>query len=253
MIKGLYAAASAMLVNANRQQLLSHNISNMETPGFKQILTSVEEFTQTNVIFPADDITRSNRLRAIGILGLGSMMGPEVVDYAQGALQQTGNLYDLAISGDGFFTVQTPDGTRYTRDGRFLRSPEGQLVTFEGYAVLNQGGQPITLPEGDLSVAPDGRISINGEEVAQLGLANFADPRAELERTEGNLFTATGQPTGEATPRVAQGFLEMSNANPTQLMAQLVEVGRSYEIAQQMVSNQDDLLGKTISMLGRIG
>jgi flagellar basal-body rod protein FlgF len=252
MIKGFYAAVSGMLANANRQQILSHNIANLETPGFKQVLSTVEDFTHTAVVFPAGNITHSN-LEYIGQMGLGAMSGPEVTDYTQGGLQTTGNPLDMAVQGDGFFCVRTPVGDRFTRDGRFMRNADGYLVTQQGDAVLDANKQPIQLADGDVGVASDGTLSVNGAQVGKLGLALFQNPRAALVRSEGNNYSAAGAPDGQGIVQVAQGCLEMSNANSTQLMAQLVEVGRSYEAAQQMVQNQDDLLGKTISSLGRIG
>jgi flagellar basal body rod protein FlgG len=119
--------------------------------------------------------------------------------------------------------------------------------------VLDDAGQPIQLPEGDVSVGPDGAISVGGEVVATLGIGVFANPETELQHTEGNLFTGPDASTGEDVPRVVQGYLETSNANPSQLMTQLVEVARSYEAAQKLVQNQDELLGKAIASLGRIG
>ncbi len=252
MIKGFYAAVSAMLVNANRQQLLSHNIANLQTPGFKEIMSTVQDFVKTPVTFPAGNITHSYT-QYVGTLGLGAMSGPEVTDFAQGGLQLTGNPFDLAIQGDGFFRVRTPAGEQYTRDGRFLRNTNGQLVTLEGYQVLGKNGQPIQLNEGDTVIAGDGTITVNGTQAGHLGLAVFQNPRSDLTRTEGNYFSANQAPAAGGTVQVSQGSLEMSNANPTAMMTQLVEVGRSYEAAQQMVQNQDELLGKTISTLGRIG
>jgi len=253
VIKGFYAAVSAMLTNSNRQQLLSHNVSNLDTPGFKQILSSYQDFQHTLVNEPSGSLLAARAANPIGVLGLGTQMGPETVDFAQGPLQMTNNTFDFAIQGDGFFQVQTPDGERFTRDGRFLRDAEGNLVTFQGYAVLSDSGQPIRLEEGEVSVSDEGLVLVAGEEAATLGIFHFEDAAEDLERTEGNLFTARTQPDGEAGGKVAQGYLEMSNANPTQIMAQLVEVARSYEAAQQMVQNQDELLGKTIATLGRIG
>lgn len=252
MIKGFYSAVTGMLVNANRQQLLSHNIANLQTPGFKQLLGTVEDFTHTQVAFPADNITRTG-IHPAGLLGLGAMNGPEVVDFTQGGLQTTGNALDLAIQGEGFFHVRTSDGDRYTRDGRFLRNAEGALVTIEGYAVLDDNGEPIELEDGIVGIANDGTITVDGDDAGRLGLAAFENPREALVRSEGNLYTAGSEPQADAVVHVEQGALEMSNANPTQLMGQLVEVARAYEAAQQLVQNQDELLGKTISMLGRIG
>ena len=252
MIKGLYSAVSALVMNAFRQQTISHNIANMQTPGFKQILASAGDFMQDQAVFTNGNLS-ANKVEYVGTLGLGTQIGLEFIDYEQGALVSTDNPLDLALEGNGFFTVRTPDGDRYTRDGRFLRDSDNMLVTVDGYQVLDDAGQPIELPDGDVSVSSEGVISVNGEEVATLGIGVFEDPRAELEHTEGNLFTGPAASTGDEVPRVAQGYLESSNANPSQLMTQLVEVARSYEAAQKLVQNQDELLGKTIASLGRIG
>jgi flagellar basal body rod protein FlgG len=241
-----------MLANLTRQEALAHNISNLDTPGFKQVLVSLEEFTNTPVNYPPGSNSQLPRQDWFaGTLGLGVESSPQQTDYAEGGLKFTGQPYDLAIQGPGFFRVQTPEGERYTRDGRFLRDTQGNLVTVDGYRVLNDGGQPITLAEGDFYIAPDGTMSINGQAAGRLGIAYFNDPAAELERDLPNTFRAQGAPTGQAQGSVQQGYLEMSNANASQLMTQMVSVSRAYEAAQQMVQVQDELLGRAISTLGR--
>lgn len=252
MIKGLYAAASAMLAGVNRQQAIAHDVANMETPGFKQVLTSLEDFMNTNVnIANPNDPNRT--FSKLGELGLGVESVPDTTDFTQGGLMDTGNPLDVALDGPGFFRVKTPDGERYTRDGRFLVDSSGSLITVNGYAVLNSSGQPIKLPDGEINFADDGTISVNGDAVGQLGIASFNDPRKELVRDDNNTFAALGTPTGTEKGMVVQAYLEGSNSNAASLMTQLVQVTRSYEAAQQLVSNQDELLGKTIASLGRIG
>jgi flagellar basal-body rod protein FlgF len=247
MIKGLYSAVSAMVMNASRQQVLSHNIANLQTPGFKQILSTAQDFMQNQAVYSTGK-GANGPINYIGLLGLGTQIGKEYIDFEQGALQDTGNQLDLALQGNGFFRVKTPDGNRYTRDGRFLRDANNTLVTVDGFQVLDNAGQPIQVPDGDVSVAQDGAISVNGAAVATLGIGVFTNPD-----TEGNLFTGPAASTSQDVSQVEQGYLETSNANPSQLMTQLVEVARSYESAQKLVQNQDELLGKTIASLGRIG
>ncbi|MBL8058361.1 MAG: flagellar hook-basal body protein [Anaerolineales bacterium] len=260
MIKGLYAAASAMLAGLTRQNIISHNLANIDTPGFKQVLTSLDDFVDT----PVSTHTRAagwftplrlvNQPRALGDLGLGVETIEPVTDFEDGALRQTSQPLDLALNGAGFFRVQTPDGERYTRDGRFLRDAGGTLVTVDGFQVLNAAGAPITLPEGTVSVAGDGTLAVNGQAAGQLGLAAFTDPATELSRdpTNGNLFTAAGAPTGTVAGTVVQGYLETANINPAQLMTQMVSVGRAYEAAQRLVQTQDDLLGRAIATISRL-
>jgi flagellar basal body rod protein FlgG len=252
MIKGLYSAVSAMVMNATRHQVLSHNIANAETPGFKQILTTAQGFMQDQAVYTTGNLG-AKPIDYVGTLGLGTMIGKEYIDYGEGAMQKTDNPLDFALNGNGFFTVKTPDGNRYTRDGRFLRDADNTLVTVDGFQVLDDAGQKITLPDGDVSVDTNGAITVNGTAVATLGVGVFATPETELQHTEGNLFTGPATSTGKEVPVVVQGSLETSNANMSQLMTQLVEIGRSYEAAQKLVQNQDELLGKTIASLGRIG
>ena len=252
MIKGLYSAVSAMVMNATRQQALSHKIANVQTPGFKQILTTAQGFMQDQAAYTNGNL-QANQVNYIGTMGLGTQIGADFIDFGQGAMQTTNNPLDFAVQGNGFFTVKTPDGNRYTRDGRFLRDSANTLVTVDGFQVLDKAGQPIKLPDGDVSVTQAGEMSVNGTVVATLGIGVFAKPETELQHTEGNLFTGPAASTGTELPQVVQGSLETSNANVSQLMTQLVEVGRSYEAAQKLVQNQDELLGKTIASLGRIG
>lgn len=266
MIKGLYSAVSAMLASLSRQNALAHNISNLDTPGFKQILVSLEDYLQV----PVNDLEEMGSIRyqfapplvsnfnsgsanqILGELGLGVEAGSEGSDFSEGGLGFTGHQLDLAIQGTGFFRILTPDGERYTRDGRFTRDSSGQLVTVDGYQVLDGNGNPITIPDGVPSVNPEGQIFVSGDQVASLGIATFEAPTAELIRDQGNLFSAEGGPTGTEVGFIRQGYLEDSNVNLAQVMTQMVAVGRAYEAAQQLVQIQDDLLGRTISTLGRM-
>jgi flagellar basal body rod protein FlgG len=252
MIKGLYTAASAMLAQVQQQQSLAHNIANITTPGFKSVLNSLDDFmtTQVNTTTPTG---LGPYVANVGTMGLGVENAPETIDFSQGGIQETANELDFSVEGDGFFRVQTPAGERYTRDGRFLRDANSQLVTVDGNKVLNNAGQPITVPLGQVSVGMDGTVSVNNMAAGQIGLANFQDPRADLERDVNNTFVALNAPSGTANGQIHQGSLEGSNANPSQIATQMVTVARSYQAAQQMVQTQDQLLGETISSLGRLG
>jgi flagellar basal body rod protein FlgG len=253
MIKGFYSAVTSMVTNSNLQELLAHNAANIDTPGFKQVLGTVEQFWQTPVVFPPGNLQNLSQMTYTGLLGLGSQSAPQVTDFTQGAMQLTGNMFDVGIEGEGYFRIETPDGERYTRDGRFLRDAEGLLVTVDGHYVLDENGNQITMPNGDITIDQNGNVMAGGAALATIDLVFFEDPQAALTPDQGNLFTTEEQPVADGTVRMLQGYLEMSNVNPTQLMTQLVEVARSYEAAQKMVQNQDELLGKAISTLGRIG
>ncbi|HEX7557120.1 MAG TPA: flagellar hook-basal body complex protein, partial [Leptolinea sp.] len=150
MIKGFYAAASAMVTGMQRQMVLTHNIDNLDTPGFKQILVSMDDFMETPVTMPNQaDNTPSlpaalqsrgfNKLTRVGNLGLGVMPAKETTDFTQGAIQITTRDLDVAIKGNGFFRVQTSAGERYTKDGRFIKDATGVLKTVDGNNVMAEG------------------------------------------------------------------------------------------------------------------
>ncbi len=255
MIKGLYAAASAMVAGVHRQKLLAHNAANLETPGFKELMTALSDFKQTGVAFPPGG-DANDQANFVGMLGLGVKVEPEVTNYDEAAIKNTGSTFDLALNGPGFFRIRTPQGERLTRDGRFLKDAQGQLVTTDGFPVLNTAGQPIRLAAGAFSVNPDGTMVVNNQAAGQLGIYAFQDPTKDLVRAENNTFVATGKPLAQALQAgvtVLQGALEMSNVNPSELMTQMVTVSRAYEAAQKMVTTQDEILGRAISSLGRIG
>lgn len=259
MIKGFYAAASAMVANMNRQTALAHNIANIDTPGFRQILYAMEDwyvtpsFQDSEEILPEIDV---NHITKPGYIGLGTQTSEPIDDYSQGTLKNTGQEFDLAIRGTGFFRVRTEDGERYTRDGRFHRDANNQLVTTEGFLVLSDGGQPITLPEltvnSEIYIDETGTMyRTNGAEIGQIGLAAFDDPEAELTRAGNNIFAAEGGITGDEPGTIHQGYLEMSNGTVESLMTQMMIVGRAYEAAQRIVQMQDETTGKLITNLNR--
>lgn len=261
MLKGIYSAASAMVAGLNRQAVITHNIDNLETPGFKEILVSMDDYLETAVTeksqrngtsasLPFLDNTGINKLRRIGDLGLGVLTTPETSNFEQGSLQITNEPLDVAINGEGFFRVQTPDGIRYTRDGRFLRDASGTLVTIDGYQVLGKNGSPIKLDDGLVEIGPDGTISVGEKTAGQIDLVGFLDPEAELTRDLPNTFTAAGNPTSTEVGLIAQGAIETSNVDTAKLMTQMISTTRAYEAAAQLLKAQDDLLGKSIASLG---
>ena len=248
MIKGLYSAVSAMIASANKHALNVHNTANLNTPGFKQVFTTMQEFKQTEVFSNGINYLAGSH-ESIGMLGLGVTTTGTKTKYSDGALQATNNPFDLAIQGEGFFRILTSSGERYTRDGRFIRDANGSLVTVDGNRVLNSSGTAIEIPDGEMSVNSIGEVLVNGELTAQLGIAEFANPETQLEKADGNLFEALETPAQSVSnSSIRQGYLEMSNVN----MVDLLMSTKTYEAAQKMVQNQDELLGKSIATLGRL-
>lgn len=207
-------------------QVVANNIANSATTGFRQEGLVFSEYIQGL----EDDTSLSMataRVRNTSML--------------QGALTETGGPFDFAIEGSGFFLVDTPSGERLTRSGNFSPNAEGDLVTNDGYRVLDSGGAPVFIPPGasDLSVAADGTISTDGQAVGQIGLFVPTDPLS-LKREDGVMFQAEGgiDPTDQA--RVLQGFLEGSNVNAISQITRMIEVQRAYEMGQSFLQSEDE-------------
>ncbi len=255
MIRGVYAAAAGMLAMLTRAQLISNNLANVDTPGYR-------EDTLRLSTFPQQLMARlgAGGTRPIGATSMGVVNESVVTSFLQASLRATDNPLDVAIQGPGFFTIQTAQGVRYTRDGSFRRDGNNQLVTAQGDLVLGADGAPIVVPPGLITILPDGQIrrtdDVTGQDapVGQLGIAEFAEP-AQLRKDGSNLFE---DPTGlaQAAPAVAstvhQGFLEGSNVDPTRAMADLLIAQRSYEASARMISLQDGMTAKAVSEIGRV-
>ena len=224
-----------------RMETASNNLANVSTSGFKAdaLLTEVDARR------PARSTDMPSDIRFVRDVGLAR-------DMSQGPITRTGDPLDVAIQGDGFFTVQSKEGVRYTRDGAFQLDDSGQLVTQSGDPVLSAGGAPIVFdPRGDRpQISADGSISIAGVEVGKLGVASFADPKA-LEKVGDNLWSPKGQATTEFTGTLAPGALEGSNVNPVLELTRIIEISRAYESAARIVKNGDDLRQTTLERLAR--
>ena len=241
MERGLFAAASGMLADQIRQDVIANNLANATTAGFKGD-TAVGE------AFPSLLINQLQTGATIGKLGLGSRITEVATDGSQGALRQTGGTYDLAIAGDGWFSVQGPNGVAYTRNGAFTTDAKGQLVTADAQPVLDDGGRPITVGN-NATISPDGRVTVDGRQVGKLAVTAL-DPK-RLHKLGDNLYTGTVGRHGPAG-RVEQGFLEGSNVNSVKEMVDLISTMRSFEAGQKAVQAIDDTLGKAVNDVGRI-
>jgi flagellar basal-body rod protein FlgF len=176
-------------------------------------------------------------------------------DSSQGAIEQTGAPYDVAIAGKGFFAVQTPAGIRYTRDGHFSLDANGNLVTSQGYQVQGDGGAiTITPNDGDINIAPDGTLSsvVNGvgNQLAKLKVVDFASPTA-LTKQGAGLYSTAQTPTTPATINLRQGALESSNVQPVLEISHMIEVMRAYEATATLSKSQEDLMRQAIDRLGQ--
>ncbi|MDI6869785.1 MAG: flagellar basal-body rod protein FlgF [Bacillota bacterium] len=255
MIRGLYIGASGMLVELRRTDVIANNLANVTTNGFKR-----DELVGES--FPALLLRRYNDAASpgmgpagyppvVGPLSLGAVATETATDWAPGPLTATGNPLDLGIAGEGLFVVQTPNGLRYTRDGAFTRNGEGLLVTEGGFPVLGEQG-PIELGDGEVQVAADGTVAVDGQVVDRLRLVRFPQG-SRLVKEGDNLFAtaAAGQPVDAGT-EVHQGFIERSNVNTVREMIGLIASVRSYEANQRLIQMEDELMQKAVNEVGRV-
>lgn len=223
----LYLVYSGLQSRADALDVLSHNLANLQSVGYKKQRFAFE-IRDVLTAPGASEIARATN-------------GPLVrtgarVDFSAGELTETGNPLDLALAGDGFFAVLTPAGVRYTRNGHFQLDGDGRLVDTSGYPVLANDPQPreITLPTGSVEVSPAGQISVDGIAVATLKVVTFQD-LAGMKALGGGLFEPP-QGARELPPqelRVLQGYLEASNVDPVAQVMEMVSLMRSFEILSQ--------------------
>ncbi|BBB91537.1 MAG TPA: flagellar basal-body rod protein FlgF [Methylomusa anaerophila] len=252
MIRGIYTSASGMMAETVRTDTISNNLANGNTAGYKKDVAINKDFASILTMRIENEESDPN----IGGMGVGVVTDKIVTVHNPGSIQPTGNTFDLAINGKGYFAVETPAGIRYTRNGSFTRSNRGELVTMDGYRVLGQNG-PVQINTGDqnvskISVDGTGRISVDGAEVDRLRLVDFADDQ-QLGKEGASLFLAGPNAVEQAaTGQVSQGYLESSNVNPISEMVNLISAYRAYEINAKTVQAHDQLMDKAVNDVARV-
>lgn len=255
MNQALWIAKTGLDAQQTRMSVVSNNLANTNTTGFKQDRASFEDLLYQQVRQPGGSSSAQTQLPTGLQIGTGVRVVATAKNFEQGSQQQTGRALDVMVNGRGFFEVQMPDGTSaYTRDGSFKINQDGELVTNSGYPV-----QPgIQVPEGaqSLSIGSDGTISVQmaGEaaavEIGALTLTDFINPAGLQARGE-NLFLETtasgpaqnGNPGLNGLGNVVQGALEGSNVNVVEDLVSMIETQRAYEMNAKAISTTDSMLG----------
>ncbi len=221
-----YATLTRQSGLMREMQIVANNIANTATTGYRAEGLVFSEFVRSTEGGPSLSMARGNI---------------PVTSHAQGPLSPTGAGFDFAVEGEGFFLIETPEGERLTRAGAFALSANGDLVTADGFRVLDAGGAPVFVPPdiGEPGLAPDGTLSGDGRPLAQLGLFRPAGDGA-LTRVGGNLFEAPAGVEPVLEGRILQGFLEGSNVDPMGQIARLIEVQRAYEMGQSFLDAENE-------------
>jgi flagellar basal-body rod protein FlgG len=254
MFSSLWIAKTGLDAQQTQMDVISNNLANASTTGFKASRASFQDLMYQNESQPGSQTTEQTESPSGLLLGTGvKVVGSEKL-FTQGAVTQTGNSLDLAVNGNGFLQVSLPDGTvAYTRDGSLHEDSTGQLVTADGYPLVPS----ITLPANvnSVTIGTDGTVSVtsNGSTasttVGTLQLANFINP-AGLQAMGQNLYletessgaAQTGQPGINGMGTIAQGSLESSNTNTVEDMVNMIEAQRTYEMNSKSISAVDDML-----------
>jgi flagellar basal-body rod protein FlgG len=253
MIRGLYTAVTGLITQEAKQQVITSNLANSNTVGFKSDNLSTKKFKDV-LIQNYDKIENGKNSRnIIGSLSMGSEIDETNTSFTQGVLQQTDKATDFAIDGRGFFSVQKSDGgIYYTRDGHFNVNSKGYLVTDGGDFVLGTNEstgeiEPIKVDNSDIVSDENNNIFLNNNIAYKFNVVDF-DDYSSLKKVGDNLYS--GQPNGNTEITVKQKSLEKSNVNVVSEMINMMTVMRSFESNQKIVQSIDETLNKAVNEVG---
>ncbi len=256
MIPALYIAKTGLNAAQSQLDVISNNLANASTNGFKKSKAVFEDLLYQTTRQPGAMSSAQTNIPSGVQIGTGVRLVATTKNHSQGSLQQTGNPLDLAINGSGFFQVQMPDGSvGYTRDGSFQRDNQGQLVTNNGYPLMPN----ITVPADikTLTISNNGMVSVvqegsnNPITIGEIQLSTFVNPSG-LQSVGENLYTETGasgqaqqsQPGTNGAGTVTQNYVEASNVNPVEELVAMIQAQRSYELNTKVITTADQMLQK---------
>ncbi|KYH32643.1 flagellar hook-basal body protein [Neomoorella mulderi] len=255
MLRGLYLSATGMVVQELRQDVITNNLANASTGGFKSETATIQSFPEMLL-----QRLEKGRATPVGYFSPGVMVDRIHTNYASGPLEETGRPTDLALldtaagTPPAFFAVQTGGNEAYTRSGSFQVDADGFLVTPEGYQVQGQYGA-VYVGTTNFKVDSSGQVLVNGQVIDQLRIVTFdAQTLPLLQRQGNNLFTAPQgvQPVPAANFQVRQGWLEKANVNVAREMVDMLAVLRTYEANQKAIQAADQTLGKSVNEVGSL-
>jgi flagellar basal-body rod protein FlgF len=240
MDNSIYITLSRQMALFRDMEVTANNIANVDTPGYQgekllfadYLVKDVQNTDRRNTAYALDPVSYR--------------------DTSTGRMKTTGNTFDVAISGEAYFQVQSPLGVRYTRSGNFQVDADGNLVTVEGYPVLGNDGGNIILPQNAVNVVINGagQIIVDGADSGQIGMVEFTNPQA-MTRLGNNLYTSTETPLPSETSRMAQGVLETSNVTAVTEMVRVMNVSRSVSNTAKFIETMYDLERRTGQIYAR--
>lgn len=257
MVRGLYTAYTGMLNEQKRLDIISNNLANSATVGYKQENVTSQAFRDM-LAYRIKDGSNAYVDEPVGHMNLGVKIGETYMNWEQGSLRQTENPFDFAIQGKGFFTVSVTDSSGnsslyYTRNGCFTRDVNGYIVDADGNRLQGQGGDiQIPLDAVEISVDGAGAIYADGTYVDTIKLTDFEDYNY-LNLYGENFYEAVdGAVETDSLATIEQGYTEQSNVNVIDEMVSMITITRAYEAGQKMIQTQDNLLNRSVNEVGKL-
>ncbi|MBI5057026.1 MAG: flagellar basal-body rod protein FlgF [Nitrospirae bacterium] len=235
MYKGMYIALSGAILKQRHMDLFAQNVANASTPGYKKERISFKDY-----LIPVDNkpplVTDGRTMTELGKVEN---------DFSSGGIMSTGNPLDLAVNGEGFFSLE---GNKYTRNGNFKIDSEGYLAAQDGTKVFGSGG-PISVQGKKINISTSGEVFVDDISVGKLKIVDFPD-KTTLRKLNGGAFS-TDMPGEEVKSSVSQGFLESSNVDAVKEMVQMITAIREFEAYQKMIQSFDDATSKVTNEMGK--
>ena len=258
MVKGLYTAYTGMINEQNRMDVLSNNMANVTTVGYKKEGATSQSFDEVLDLKIKDSTVGYNLVTREGYNSRGVKIGENYVDWSQGGFRITGNTYDLALGGSGFFAVEFTNksgetSTKYTRAGEFQLNSAGNIVTHEGDYLLDTNGRHITVdPLKETSIDRQGRVMQDGRTIATIQVQDFDNYDYLKKYGETYYEPIEGAKFKNADGQIYSGYLEASNVSTVTEMVNLITISRQYESNQKIIQTIDNTLETAVTRIGKV-
>jgi len=239
MYKGIYISMTGMFMRENELSAVSHNLANINTTGYKR-----KQFASRLYPLLSGRPTEPNAIYQDARAQ--TYFGTQIIDISQGSLKQTGNPFEIAVQGDGFFAVQKGQRVFYTRDGSFTRDKDNFLITQSGLRVLDENNNPIIIDGTKIEIGKDGTIFVDGNQIARIKLVKLNN----IINVGQSLYE--GNEDGQADGQILQGWIESSNVNPLNELVNMIQAIRNFEFAQRITTNFDQLAQRAVSEIARL-
>lgn len=257
MLRSLYTAYTGMLNEQRRLDIMTNNLANSTTAGYKMESTASQSFDKVLGI-KIRDVSEAFNDHPIGDMSLGVKLGEVFTDYKQGALRETGGKFDLALSGKGFFAIRYIDkngneSTKYTRDGNFRLTQDGHVTDVNGNQLRTEGGVlQIPKDSGNLKITTDGLVTLGNKVIDKIKITDF-ESYDYIKKFGDNLYELQeGAKEKSSEAEVLQGYIEQSNVNVVREMVNLITITRAYQAGQKMIQSTDSMMESAVNSVGKV-